>query len=162
MHFWSLRPSFTTWKAYVFSWNENGNTELRNELDIFSNWLQYFAWKFISDLISSIFQFIEYSSDPSKTKILSSLQKKTQKFEFWSSRWRWRFHGKLGILKMQQLVSRPNFPPKLLFCFHSLISFWWWNWRFLQVNIELSPITNFLAWVGKVLLIPYWASPYWD
>ena len=27
------------------------------------------------------------------------------------------------IPKMQQLVSRPNFLPKLLFCFHSVISF---------------------------------------
>ena len=37
------------------------------------------------------FQFIEYSSDPSKTKILSSLQEKIQMFQFWSSSWRWRF-----------------------------------------------------------------------
>ena len=28
-----------------------------------------------------------------------------------------------AILKMQQLVLRQNLPPKLLFCFHSLISF---------------------------------------
>ena len=26
--FWTLWPFFTTWKAYAFSWNENGNTKL--------------------------------------------------------------------------------------------------------------------------------------
>ena len=65
-----------------------------------------------------------------------------------------------AILKMQQfqVVSRPNLPPKLVFCLHSLISFWWWNRGFLQVNIEPSPIREFLAWIGKELLVPYWAS----
>ena len=35
----------------------------------------------MSNLISLIFQFIEYSSGPSKTKILSSLQEKIQVFQ---------------------------------------------------------------------------------
>ena len=67
-------------EKHIFSVGLRAATQ--NLGDISSNWFQYFAWKFIWNLISLFLEFIEYWSDPSKMKILSSLQKKIGKFNF--------------------------------------------------------------------------------